>query len=653
MRTLTSRKGFAVLLFTISATIAGCSASASNSTFFGKVDPPRDNVLRYVSGSEPETLDPQIPALQNEARLSLALFEGLAEYDPKTTAPIPALAERWEVNKDWSEVTFHLRRDGRFSNGDPITAHDFVYTIRRGLTPATASRTAGLAYPIKYAQAFNEGGVFVFDPVTKNYLLEKDFSADRSTPPLSAQSVDSVSAEYPSIAEEKTPDAETAFHQTIHGPARLVLPGAEKDRKAAIEADPKLKVAVAGKQFVAVTAEDVGVEAVDDYTLRIVLMKPAPYFISMMPHQFFRVLHQKSVEKYGSGWTDPAHIVTSGPFKLESWNHYDRIVMVRDPMYWDAKNVKLDKIVFYLLADNATMMSLYKAGELDATYNHTVPAAWLNVIGPLKDFMDAPEAAIDFYNFNTVKGPTKDVRVRKALNMSIDKKALADWRHVQPLTAMTPTGIFPGYPQPKGDSFDPEKAKKLLAEAGYKDAAGNFDPKKFQASEIELITNSDASNIPFAEFMQALWKQSLGVTISIRVMENKTYFKAQSNLEYKGISRTGWSADYMDPYTFLSIFYTPGGTNSTGWWDPKYVALLDEANRTIDAQRRYQLLAQAEQLLLDAQPVLPLLVGMTRWMKKPYVKGMYPNAATLHSWKYIYLERDPTKWDYGPPDMSK
>jgi oligopeptide transport system substrate-binding protein len=108
----------------------------------------------------------------------------------------------------------------------------------------------------------------------------------------------------------------------------------------------------------------------------------------------------------------------------------------------------------------------------------------------------------------------------------------------------------------------------------------------------------------------------------------------------------------MDPYTFLSIFYAPGGTNATGWFDPKYVELLDEANRTVDHQRRYQLLAQAEQLFLDAQPIIPLIVGTTRWMKKPYVKGLYPNAATLHPWKWVYIERDQARWDYSMPDMS-
>ena len=633
----------------------GCAASA-HSGFFGSTTPPRENVLHYVSGGEPETLDPQIPNLQNEARICLALFDGLAEYDAKTSQPVPALAERWEVNKDWSEVTFHLRRDGRFSNGDPITARDFVYTIRRGLTPAVGSRSASLAYPIKYAQAFNEGGVFVYDPKTQTFLLEKDFSDETAAPaalPLTSQPVDSIAAEYGPIAEDKTPDADTAFHHLMHAPARLVLPGAEKQRQAAINANPKLKTAVAGKQFVAVAANDVGLEAVDDYTLRIVLMQPAPYFISMMPHQFFRVIHQKTVEQFGTAWTDPAHIVTSGAFKLQSWKAYDRIVVVRDPNNWDAASVKLDQIVFYLIDNNPTIMSIYKSGELDATYNHTTPAGWLSVLRASKDFMDAPEAAIDFYNFNTAKGPTKDVRVRKALNMSIDKQALADWRQVKPLYGIVPTGIFPGYPAAKGDPFDPEKAKRLLAEAGYADERGNYDPRKFAASEVELITNPDGSNLQYAEFIQAQWKQNLAVTISIRVMESKTFFRAQAALDYKGISRTGWAADYMDPYTFLSIFYTPTGTNGTGWYDPKYVQLLDRANRTIDHQQRYQLLAQAEQILLDAQPVLPITVPTTRWMKKPYVKGMYPNAATLHPWKSVYIERDQAKWDYAMPDMSK
>jgi oligopeptide transport system substrate-binding protein len=652
--------------FSLIIIFAGCSASANNKEFFGKSDPPRDNIMRYVSGSEPESLDPQISAGQPEARIYMALYEGLVEYDPKTTVPVPALAERWEVNKDSSELTFHLRRNARFSNGDPITARDFVYTIQRGLSPKLASRNAALAYYIKYAEAYNEGSLFVLDPANGKYLLAEDFTAEKAPTapmpvnstrvapkPLSSTPNTSVAAEYPAIPEDKTPDPDTDFHRFMHSPDRVVLSGNESKRTKALNANPKLKAALAGKQLVPVAATDVGVEAVDDYTVRISLAQPAPFFLSLMPHQFFRVVNRKAVEKFGGAWTLEQNIVTSGPFTLETWKHYDRVTVKRDPMYWDSARVRLDGIVFYAVVESSTVMNLYKAGEIDAMLNHTVQAPWLDLISSFKDYMDAAEANTEFYQFNCTRPPTNDVRVRKALNMSVDKVAVAAWRHAKPLTAITPVGMFPGYPQPQGDSFDPAKAKQLLAEAGYRDGAGNFDSRKFPVDQIEITINPDGGNVPLAEFIQAQWIENLGVTIPIKIMEQKTFLNARAKLEYKGMSRTGWSADYLDPFTFLGQYYTPEGDNGTGWWDPKYVALLDEANSTSDHQKRYELLAKAEALALEAQPVLPLLTGSARWMKKPYIKGMYPNAANLFPWKWVYIERDPAKWDYGVPSMAE
>ena len=642
------------VLLALSAITFGCTASASNSAFFGKTTPPHDNVLRYVSGSEPQSLDPQIPTSQPDARICMALYSGLTEYDPKTTEPIPELAERWESNKDSSEFVFHLRHGARFSNGDPITARDFVYTIRRGLSPELAASNASLAYYIKYGEGYNEGGVFVRDS-NGEFLLEKDFNnpEDEAKKPLASKPVESVRSEYGVIPQETTPDSDTAFHHFMHSPERVVLPGDEKRRKKALDTNPKLKAAVIGKTFVPIKAEDVGVEAVNDYTLRISLTQSAPFFISLMPHQFFRVVNQQTIEKFGNAWTDPRNIVTSGPFKLAAHRPYDRVVAVRDPMYWDSASVKLDGITFFALNDNTTIMNLYKAGDIDGMLNHSVPAPWLDLIQPMKDFMDAPEAAIDYYLFNTTKGPTADVRVRKALNMAIDKQALANWRHAKPLTALTPEGIFPGYPQPKGDAFDPQRAKQLLADAGYKDRSGNFDPTKFPVDQVELTFNPEGANQVVAEFVQAQWKQNLGLTISLKTMEFKTFLVAQQKLEYKGMARSGWVADYMDPFNFLWLYYTPTGNNGTGWWDQRYVDLLDEANRQTDQQKRYELLAKAEAMALEVQPVIPLITNVTRWMKKPYVKGMYPNPQTLHAWKYVYIERDPAKWDYGVPDMTK
>ncbi len=529
----------------------GCTTAAEDSPYFGKTEPPQGQVLRYISGSEPESLDPHVSSGQPEARLFVALYDGLTEYHPETAEAIPSLAERWEPNHDNSEFTFHLR-EAYWSNGDPITAHDFVYSLRRGLAPELASRIAYLAYYVSGAQAYNEG----------------------------------------------------------------------KGR-----------------------AEDVGVDAIDDRTVRYRLTQSVPFFPGLVAHQLFRPVPRRAVEAFGQAWTQPAHIITSGAFTLETWKPYDRLVFVRNPRYWDAQNVKLERITVYPLEDSTTMMNLFKAGEVDALYNHVPPAAWIDRLRLTKDHMDKPEAALDYYQLNTTRPPMNDVRVRKALNMAIDKVGLAAYqRTIKPLTAFTPEGIFPGYPQPQGDPYDATRARALLADAGYRDAAGNYDPRSFPISEIELTYNTTERNRQIAEFVQAQWKQNLGLTVPLKNMEWKTFLNHRAKLEYKGVARSGWVGDYMDPNTFLELFTTRTGDNGTGWYDQKYVDTLKAANRETDPARRYAMMAQAEKMLLDAQPVIPLATSSTNWMKKIYVKGMYPNPVTIHAWKYVYIEHDPAKW---------
>jgi oligopeptide transport system substrate-binding protein len=634
-----------------------CRVVTSTGAFYGSTNPPDRNILRYVSGDEPESLDPQGTSGQPEGRIFMALFEGLVEYHPKTMAPIPSIAERWRVNNDSSEFVFHLRRNARWSNGDAINANDFVYSFRRGLAPETASRSANLAFYIKYAPAYNSGSVFVKDASTNQFLVEKDF-AEKSdqTEPLSQTPLKVAQDEYKPTKEEPNVDLDTTFHQLMHSPARLTLPADEKQRNALLASNPKLQAAVAGKEFVKVAAEDIGVEAVDDYTLRISLSQSAPYFDGLLANQFFRLVPRKAVEQYGRHWTDPDHILTCGPFKLKSWKPYAEIVVERDPMYWDAANVQLDEIYFYPMNDNPTTMNLYKVGEVDSALNHVVPTMWLDVVRSKKDYMEGSEAAITYIYINVTKPPMNDVRVRKAFNMAIDRNAWAASRKVvKPLTAFTPEGIFKNYPQPRGDGFNPEKARQLLDEAGFpvtERGDGGFSCPKFPVDQVEYTFNTASANRSMAEFMQAQWKQNLGITVSLRSMETKTFFAARPALEYKGFALGIWGADYMDPFTFLNIFSTPTGDNSSGWWDKKYVDMLNEANRTLDKQKRYELLAKAEKYLLDVQPIIPIETLAVNFLKKPYVKGMYPNAGALYPWKFVYIERDPAKWDYGTPSLT-
>jgi oligopeptide transport system substrate-binding protein len=636
-----------------SATLS-CTTASSNEIYFGRTVPPQRDIFRYVTGDEPESLDPVVSSGQPEARIYMALFEGLVEYHPKTMLPIPALAETWEINNDYSEFTFHLRKNGRWSNGDPIDANDFAYSFRRALAKETASRSASFGYYIKYAQPFNQGNVFARDQQTGQFLLAKDFSDDAAPEPLSTKSL-AGSGEYPQGPDKPAPAAETEFHQSMHTPLRLTLPGDEKARTKLLDKNVKLKAAVSGKEFVPIKGEDIGVEAVDNYTVRISLAQSTPFFTGLLAHQLFRLVPRKVVEQYKDQWALPGHIVTCGPFKLKTWQPYDKLVLEKDPMYWDAASVRLEEIHFFPMSDNPSIMNLYKVGEIDAVGNHSVPVGWLDVVRTKKDYMDGVEAAIDYLQINVTQPPMNDVRVRKAFNFAINKEAWAVWKKiVKPLTAFTPEGSFAGYPQPKGDQFNPDRARQLLGEAGYpviKNSDGSYSCPTFP-KDVEYIFNTQESNKLMAEWMQSQWRQNLGITVNLRNMESKTFLQARAKLEFKGFSRGGYGADYMDPFTFLGLFYT-GGESGTGWLDPKYVAMVDEANRTLDHHKRYELLAQAEKYMLDAQPVIPIDTAAVNWVKKPYVKGMYPNPGSLFPWKFVYIERDQSKWDFGTPSLAE
>jgi oligopeptide transport system substrate-binding protein len=663
---------FVIVSVVLSSFLAGCTSSASN-RYWGRTVAPSDNVLRYISGSEPESLDPAFGTGQPEARVYMALYEGLLEYHPKTMEPIPAIAESYEISSDGTEYIFHLRKNAKFSNGDPITAKDFVYTFRRALSPELASRNANLGYYIKYSEAYNSGNMFVQDQ-NGQFLLKKDFAKETET---KASDTPEENSDGKAESAPANFGAPTELQKFLNSPERLTIKASEKERAKDFEADPKLKAAVEGKQLVPVTKENLGVEAVDDYTLRLKLYQPAPYFIQLIPHQLFRVVHQPTIEKFGKDWMRAGNIVTSGAFKLSVHKPYDVLTVVKDPNYWDAANVKLDAIEFYPLEESTTMMNLYKSGRADAVYNHTVPPAWLDEIKQFKDeYMDFPEVANEYYSLSVKKPPMDNLKVRQALSLAINREALAQFRKTpKPLSNFTPDGIFPKYDEVRkkvfGDKlkaqnisvedwskqrlFDAEKARKLMTEAGFPviKAGNGWSCPTFPVDKVTLNYNTQESNKAVAEFNQAQWKQNLGITVQLKNMEWKTFLPFRSSVQYKGIARNAWVGDYMDPFTFLNLFYSPQNDGATGFWDPKYDALLDAANKELDPNKRLEMLAAAEYEILDQQLIIPLLTNATNWMKKPYVKGMYPNPGTLHAWKFVYLEPDQNRWDANAENIMK
>jgi oligopeptide transport system substrate-binding protein len=260
-----------------------------------------------------------------------------------------------------------------------------------------------------------------------------------------------------------------------------------------------------------------------------------------------------------------------------------------------------------------------------------------------------------------------NLKVRQAFALGIDRVALSKFRKItKPLVDFTPNGIFPEFDEARKKVqaeklkelkidendwnkriFDPEKARKLLAEAGFpvEGSAGNYSCPKFPVDKVNITYNTAESNQKVAEFVQAQWKQNLGITVPLKNLEFKTFLPMLNKVEYDGFGRRGWVADYMDPFTYLDLFYTEANNGATGWTNKDYDKLLTKANATVDQEKRNELLAQAEFMVMQQQIIIPLAINATSWMKKPYVKGLYPNPATLHAWKFVYIERDPNKWD--------
>ncbi|HLM01748.1 MAG TPA: peptide ABC transporter substrate-binding protein, partial [Pyrinomonadaceae bacterium] len=590
----------ALALLISSVFISGCATPAGSNRYFGKTEPPKDNVLRYISGSEPESLDPHVSSGQPEARVYMALYEGLVEYHPKTMQPIPALAKSWEISPKVDEFIFRLRDDAKWSDGVPVTARDFLYSFRRGFAPETASRTASLGYFIKYAEAFNGEQVFV----KKNgeFLLAEDFSEAQKK---------MFWDEYKEAANVRIADkfgAETDFRRFIKSPARLTLDGDEKKRAGQIDANPMLKAELAeGAEFVPVKAEDIGVEMLDDYTLRITLRQPAPFFLGLLAHQFFRLVPRHAIEKHGKDWTRAENIVTCGAFKIKKIYPYDAYILEKDANYWDAENVRLDGIEFYPVEEQTTILNLYKAGSIDATLNHIVPASWIDTVREHKDeYMNYPENATAYYSMNITKPPFDDRKVRQAFSLSINREILAQFRKTsKPLYFQTPSGIFPDYDKAmekvgeevrraRGVSpedwakqkkqFDPELARRLLTEAGFpvQPASGGFSCPTFPAEKVAVSYNTLESNRQVAEFIQAQWKQHLGIEIPLRNMEFKTFLPYRNSLQYEGFAQSLWGGDYMDPFTFLGLHYGQQNDGGSGFADSRYDRLLDEANSELD-----------------------------------------------------------------------
>jgi oligopeptide transport system substrate-binding protein len=620
--------------------VAGC---ATGGEYFGKTTPPGGGRLVYENGAEPETLDPQKSTGVPESHLLDAIFEGLTKYHPKTLEPMAALATHYETNADNTQFTFYLRGHAnprgvklpntdtlrqeyeagkvkedfarghsappdnipaRWSDGTPITANDFVYSWRRAVDPETAADYASLLYYVKNAEEINSGKVHFRDPATGSFRTD------------------------PQSGREITATAKQ------------------------VKEEPRLAELAARSEVVKFAPEDLAVRALDDFTFQIDMRAPTAFFVKMQSHHIFWPVPRQSIESargrgVESAWTQPENMVTSGAFRMKEWKPYDKIVLDKNPYYYEADLVSLNEITMLPIPDYTTAVNVYKAGEADTMSANAIPQPFIPILRRgVKDFHMTAAFTSYFYLINTKKPPFDNVALRYALNMATDKDALTEFLGAGQIPALNLVPPIEGYQTPRsltvevaGKSYDvlahnPDAARELLAKAGYPNGVGR-DGRRLK---VEILFNTTETHKQIAEIIQQQWRKELNIDAELVNQEWKVYLETLDNLHYNGVARRGWTGDYVEPNTFLDMFVTGSVNNGSGWADPQYDRTLEEANAMTDQASRMKRLAECEAYMLRQMPFVPLYIYTYFYLQKPYVRGIEANLLDQHPFKYIWID---------------
>ena len=495
--------------------------------------------LIFVNGAEPETLDPSIITGQPEGRIVNALFEGLTTFNARGE-PGPGMAEFWTISEDRKTYAFKIRPDAKWSDGRRLTAHDFVESWKRTLSPETGASYNYQLFYVKNAEPFAEGRI-------------TDFS-------------------------------------------------------------------------------EVGVKALDDQTLEVTLENPTPFFLDLCATPPLQPVPTTQVKEFGDDWVKPEKMVSNGAYVLEDWRINDKIRLRKNPNYWNARNVALESVEVLPISVATVAFNFYAGGLADLIVDKNLtPNALLDELKKMPAFHSAPFAGIYFLRFNCSRPPFNDSRVRRALAMAVDKRRIVEKitrAGELPATSFVPPGIA-DYVSPEGLAYDPAAARQLLVEAGFPDGKG-FPLTTF-------LYNESQQNRDVAVELQAMWLEHLGVKVNLALQEWKVYLNSLSSLDY-GIARSSWVGDYPDPNTFLDMFVTGNGNNRTGWSDPAYDQLIDDAARETDPEKRLAILRRAEAILIAQEaPVCPIFYYVGIQLYDPAkLGGIESNILDEHPIKAMY-----------------
>lgn len=499
-------------------------------------------VLRRGNGAEPETLDPHRAESVTASNVLRDLYEGLVTEAPDGRL-VPGAARRWTVSVDGLVYTFELHPDGRWSNGDPVTAADFEYGLRRSADPATLSKYSAILAPIANATAV--------------------------------------------IAGELPPEA-------------------------------------------------LGVRAVDAHTLEIRLDAPTPYFLGLLTHASTYPVHRPTVGAHGLRFARPGTLVGNGAYRLVEWSMQSHIRAERNAHYRDDASTVIDE-VWYLAIENADAeLSRYRAGALDMT--GSVPArqiGWLRRHLP-DELHIAPYLGSYVFGYNMTRPPfAGNLALRRALALAIDREILTArisgageipaWTWVPPVTGYAP-------PQPEWAGWTPAQrhaeARRLYAEAGY---------SARQPLRVTLLYNTDNNHRRLTAAIAAMWREVLGVQTTLANQEWQVFLQTRRERIDTEVFRYAWIGDYDDPYTFAEILHSQHGINDMGYGNPHYDALLGRAAREADPALRMALLAEAERVMLDDQPLIPVYFYVSKKLVKPWVDGYAANILDHHHTRHLRI----------------
>jgi oligopeptide transport system substrate-binding protein len=381
----------------------------------------------------------------------------------------------------------------------------------------------------------------------------------------------------------------------------------------------------------------VGVRVVDDLTLQVTLERPTAYLPALAAHNTWFPVRRETIEKFGkldsreSAWTRPGNLVGNGAFVLEEWKPNARIVVAKNPHYWRAADNRIDRVHFFPIEKPDDEERAFRAGQLHVTNSLPAPKiAAYRKESPLLLRVE-PQLNTVYVSFNVTKPPMDNVKVRRALALALDRKAIATRIYEstsQPAYTFVSSACG-GYTPPAGQPEDLAAARTLLAEAGFPGGKG--------FPVVALQTSNDEKGPKTAEVMQAVWLRELGVRTTIEPYEEKTLLQNAQTLTHT-ISLLGWMADYPDPYTFLEIFRKGGGNNWSGWASKEYDALLDEAGAATDPLKRFALLQRAESILLAEAPIAPFVFLSQTNLVHAAVRNWEPSPLGLHRYQQIRLE---------------